>query len=228
MKRSLALILMLGLAAICSLQAAPTVIQSGLGGTGTQWNTGVNGIVPGGQTNVVLNPQHPGWSLPVGTSQWISFVNNYSPTPNAQDSCSHSISTPICNNDYVSFYQDFTAGAASTGTLYVMADDTATVTLNGNKLFTAAGPFDPNDPNLQYSHCSDAIVGCLNPQTIGIVDMAPYLVAGDNHLVFTVFQRNGTGFGLDYYAEVVPEPGFYGVLALGLSGLALAIRRKRA
>ena len=77
------------------------------------------------------------------------------------------------------------------------------------------------------THCRLlTVVGCINPDTLGTANLATYLVTGQNRLIFQVFQKAGDGFDLDN--TVVPEPGFYGVLALGLSGLCFAIRRKRS
>lgn len=42
-----------------------------------------------------------------------------------------------------------------------------------------------------------------------------------------VNSSNGDGFGLDRFGTIVPEPGFYGVLAAGFAGLAVAIRRRK-
>ena len=214
--------------AVFSLHAAPTIINSGTGGV----NTGVNGtFTPGGPAPGGAVANTPvglvsGWSAALGTSSWVSFTSNNTPTPPDQSPCG---GASICNNDYVSFYHDFTlAGSTFTGsTLDVMADDTAGVYINGHQLWAANGPY--NAITNSYTTCSNIPVGCLNPLTLGHADISTWLRSGTNSLVFEVFQRNGAGFGLDYSASVVPEPGFYGVLALGLSGLCLAIsRRKRS
>lgn len=234
MKRSLALLLMLGLVAICSLQAAPTIISSG---SGTGVHTGVDVDTtpialpgdPGGTANFLVGinkPSSSGWDHPLGTSQWITFDINGDGTPtksSGQANCG--AGSTICNNDFVNFYEDFTASANSTGILQVMADDTAAVWVNGNKVFAENDPYSTGGNT--YNTCSNVAIGCLNSGTVGTVNLAGLLVDGTNRIVFQVFQRNGTGYGVDYYAEVVPRPGFYGVLALGLSGLCFAIRRKR-
>ena len=238
MKQLLVGFLMLGLA-VMSLQAAPTIISSG-GGIG--FNTGVQsgsavptGLLAGtppssGNTNYQVTTNIPvssGWQSPVGTSQWITFLSSGdgTPTPLGQTACG---TAPICNDQYVNFYQDFSlSGSGFSGTLQVMADDTAAVWVNGNPVFAANVPWATSG---DYTTCSNSAIGCLNPSTVGTVNLASYLNSGANRIVFQVFQRNGDGFGLDYSASIsnVPEPGFYGVLALGLSGLCLAFRRKRS
>ncbi len=223
-----------------SVTAGPLIVKSGTGSYGTQYNTGVNGTnltdgtSPGsGGANVTLNPVHSGWSPAPGGSEWISWINDFSPTPNGQNTCEIG-STPtlngtakICNGQYVTFYHEFSlSGSSFAGSkLEVLADDTAGVWLNGASLFTAAPPF-PTDP---YTTCAGQPIGCIAPQNLGVSTnvFSNALQAGNNVLVFQVWQRNGTGFGLSYSASIVPEPGFYGALALGLSGLYLAVRRRR-
>ena len=214
-----------------NLHADSLLIQSGTISYGSQDNTGVNGAVSGGEANMVLTPPHPAWAAAVNTSQWISFVNNYSPTPGGQDPCTHSAGTPICNGDYVDFFATFTlTGAASySGILQVMADDTAGVWLNGVSLFPAVGPYTGSYPD-SYNTCADVAVGCeLNTEGIASVT-GSMLHDGVNTLEFQVWQRDGTDFGLDYSMSLssVPEPGFLWPVAAGFGAvLAFGAGRTR-
>lgn len=231
MKRFIIAFVVLGLAVVSSLQAGPTIIASG---SGTGYFTGINvapvlsGAVPGttAPPYLITNniPSSTGWNNPIGTSKWVTFDSTGTGTPTTsagQDAC---VGT-ICNDQFVSFYEDFTASVSSFGTLKVMADDTAAVWVNGNKVIAENTSWTVAN---NYATCSNSAIGCLNPDTVGTVNLAGLLVNGQNRIVFQVFQRSGTGYGVDYYGSVVPEPGFYGVLALGLSGLCFAIRRKRS
>uniref|UniRef100_Q01XI8 Ice-binding protein C-terminal domain-containing protein n=1 Tax=Solibacter usitatus (strain Ellin6076) TaxID=234267 RepID=Q01XI8_SOLUE len=229
------LVSMLGLAGVSISQAAPTTINSA-GGVGN--NLGLNVactglcLSPGGplpaspKANFTINnniPVSSGWSNPFTGSSWITFLSSQTgtPTPTGQTACG---GAPICNNDFVTFYQDFTAsGPDLAGTLKVMADDTAAVWINGVLAFAANGPYDPI--NNTYLTCSNIPVGCLNPTTVGTANFTAN--NGANRIVFQVYQRDGSGYGLDYQISTVPEPGFYGALALGLSALCFAFRRKR-
>ena len=226
-QRFLIACLLAGIAAT-DLCADTLLIQSGGNSVGTQYNTGVDGAVAGGEANVVLTPPHPAWAPAINTSQWVSFLNNYSPTPGGQDACTTGVTDPICNGDYVIFYQTFTLSNAASysGLLQVMADDTAGVWLNGQSLFSAVGPYTGQYPD-SYATCADVPVGC-EASTAGVVSInGAMLQSGVNTLEFQVWQRDGTGFGLDYSMTLsdVPEPGLEGVFGAGLS-LLLAFRRK--
>lgn len=211
-----------------SANAALIDLQSGNVSGG--WRGAINDGTEAGQTlqQVDLVPFHPAWTALV-TGTWVSFMNDYSPTPPSQDPCAGS---PICNNDFVLFSHSFdlTGYSNLSGLLRVTADDTADVWLkNANgitNLFTA-GPAYPTDP---YITCYSGIVGCVDG-TVGQVALDGFLDDGVNTLYFKVFQRNGTGFGLNYTAaidgvRVVPEPTMLFLLGAGLVGVATRLRRR--
>jgi hypothetical protein len=159
---------------------------------------------------------NPAWAAPLSGSSWISYANTGNP------------STPgfivVPNGTDVTFTQIFDLTGTITGaSLDVLADDTASVWLNGMELASA---------NLggSYPTCSSLPIGCLTG-TMGIftfADLQPYLVDGENTLSFDVYQEAGSSYGLDYAGTITttPEPATLMLLVLGLFGIALKARRR--
>ena len=159
---------------------------------------------------------NPSWAGPLAGSSWISYANTGNP------SAPGFIVVP--NGTAVTFSQSFNLTGTITGAwLDVLADDTASVWLNGVELASA---------NLggSYPTCSSLPIGCLTG-TMGIFNFAelqPYLVDGTNALSFVVYQEAGSSYGLDYSGAVTtaPEPGTLLLLAMGMMGIALTTRRR--
>jgi hypothetical protein len=168
-----------------------------------------------GQTNsngaTVPISQNSAWANPLPGSSWVSYAST------GNTSAPGFVQVP--NGTIVSFFDSFNlAGAATSGTLAVMADDSATVLLNGVVLIGET------TLNNTYAICSDFGVGCLQPT---ILDLPVSLLrSGANTLEFNVAQRNGSSFGLDYVGSIVdpvstPEPSTTPSLVLGLGALVL-------
>jgi hypothetical protein len=167
-----------------------------------------------GSATQVISP-NPAWATALAGSSWISFANTGSPSAPGF--------VVLPNGTAVTFTNTFDlTGNITSATLEVLADDTASVWLNGVELASA---------NLggSYPTCSSLPIGCL-ASTMGVLTFAqlqPYLVDGTNSLSFVVYQEAGSSYGLDYAGTIsTPEPGTMMMLATGLLGLAFTARRK--
>jgi PEP-CTERM motif len=158
---------------------------------------------------------NPAWAAPLAGSSWISFANTGDPSAPGF--------TVLPNGTAVTFSETFNLYGTITGAnLNVLADDTASVWLNGVEL--ASGNLGGS-----YPTCSSLPIGCLT-STMGSFDFAqlqPYLQDGTNTLSFVVYQEAGSSYGLDYAGTVTtPEPGSLPMLGAGLIGIVFTTRRK--
>ena len=186
-----------------------------LGSVGTATNSGQSNS--NGST-VAISP-NSNWAPALSGTSWVSFGL----TGDTQDP-GFSV---VPNGTVVSFYDVFNVpGVATGGSLTVMADDSATVILNGVTLVGEASA-----SGNTYAICSDFGIGCLRPTTFDLPTSV--LKTGSNTLEFQVAQRNGVSFGLDYSGFVTdpvatPEPGSGILLGLGLLAMAVfGLRRRR-
>jgi hypothetical protein len=148
----------------------------------------------------------PAWAPALGGSSWISFAN----------------AGEVPNGTGVTFTDTFNlSGPVAGATLRVLADDTASVIVNGTTIFAA-------NLNGSYPTCSSVPIGCLT-STEGVFTLAqlqPYLNVGSNTISFTVYQEAGDGYGLDYSGSfttgtaTVPESGTFVLVGCGFIGLA--------
>jgi hypothetical protein len=169
--------------------------------------------------NTIAVAPNSEWAAPLSGSSWVSF------------GLSGDMSTPgffvVPNGTIVSFFDVFNiSGTPSGGIITVMADDSASVILNGVTLMAEA-PMTGNT----YATCSDFGIGCLVPVTINLPTSA--LQTGSNTLEFDVAQRMGGSFGLDYSGYVTepastPEPGSAMLLGLGLLMVTVFVTQSKS
>lgn len=170
----------------------------------------------GSGSTYVITPDHV-WAAPLaapnGTaSSWVSDV-----TTTTKNSPVGSI---------VIFTETFTlTGDPSLyiGSITVLADDSASVSLNGHQLRAV-------NPN-QGTNCANAPIGCLTSTQLTIALPSADFVAGANQLSFGVRQGVAdTPFGLDFAGAVsnAPEPGTLGAFGLGMLVLAISVARARS
>lgn len=162
----------------------PGVINTPIFG-GPSYNVGTGGV----------------WAAPTGTSNWVSN------SPNAYPG--GSVAPPSGVYVYSTTFFDMNP-LQSTGTLTLLADDTASVFLNGTLIEAPAA-------STAAVHCDVGTPNCITPTTFDLTGF----VQGTNTLTFGVYQEHGAAEGLDFSGSVnstavTPEPG---TLFLFLTGL---------
>ncbi len=186
----------------------------------------VNSVDPGSIT--VIN-EHPAWGdvsddagLASGTAKWISYDDTGQPrTVTAPNASSRTI-----GDETAHFRRTFSTGAAGDFNLWILADDTATVTLtdSSNNVTTIEtaflGQLDPCAPG-----GSGIPIGCVED------DMGIYALnlAKDTYtLDVYAFQTGGSPFGVQYaFAYAVPEPATWIMMILGFGLVAVRLQKKR-
>jgi hypothetical protein len=167
---------------------------------------------------IAISP-NTSWATALTGSSWVSFADT--------GNTSAPGFVTVANGTVVSFFDTFNiAGTPTGGTLTVMADDSATVLLNGVNLMSEA-----SSTGNTYATCSNFGIGCVSPTTITLP--ASVLLSGSNTLEFEVAQRAGYSFGLDYIASItdpssVFEPASGLLVALGLVALSVVGLRRKA
>jgi hypothetical protein len=207
--------LMVAALSCAQLEAAPITFHSGDGGD-----------IANGSAAVLIDP-HPLWgdvSAPAGllpeTARWISYTDTgygrlVAPNADSRD----------LGHQTAVFSRTFDLLSASSLSLWVLADDTATVRLFGpggylKTLFTAyPGQVDPCAPG-----GTGAGLGCVQADMGWATESN--LEAGSYTLEVNAFQTNGNVFGAQYAGTITPVPEPTTLLLMGAGVGALAIRRR--
>jgi hypothetical protein len=177
------------------LEAAPITFYSGDGGDL------VNGLA------AVTITAHPAWGdvspymgLAPWTARWISFADTGVDGSIAPDAPNRNL-----GNQTAVFSRTFDVMNGGFFSLWVLADDTATVTLTGSNgyystlLSAYMGQVDPCAPG-----GTGAGLGCVLAD-MGHVTVAN-LAAGTYTMAINAFQTNGLTFGAQYVGQYSPAP----------------------
>lgn len=157
-------------------------------------------------------------SMPTGQTTWTNALpgsfyvsNNPGDGPGGSN---------VEANGTYAYTSTFALGSgAFGGTLSLLADDTATIKLNGFTIFSG-------NTTSGYPHCSTAVPNCLTVDTAQLY--SNMFVKGVNTLEIDLVQGGSDRLGVDFSGSVVPtpEPNSLMLLGTGLAGSAGAFLRK--
>ena len=173
-------------------------------------------------TSFTLVSVTPVWAPAIPGSSWVGISAVAGPT-----------GTVNPQFGIYTFTVDLGSGLAGySGSIGVLADDTASVSLNGTLLMGFGGGLD--------GHCESTGIDCLTVTNVVLPGAA--FSAGDNLLTFQVLQAGGgpagaTGdpSGLDFAGSIsngpglpgVPEPSTLFLLGTGLIGSAVFLSQRK-
>jgi hypothetical protein len=191
-------------------------IFSGVDLTGrSEWNNRT-------RANVVIRPHpEPAWKAPTLGGKWISYTLS-GEGQQVVENATMSDGFPSPFSVTAIFYRSFTLpGPVTSGGVWVWADDTAAVFVDGISRYPL-----PNPP-IRGGWCSTTGIGC-QPSRGAFIDLSG-LGAGPHTLEIQAYQLWGDTFGVLYEGriEVVPE-GSTLIITAAATVLLLARHRKKS
>lgn len=151
------------------------------------------------------------WTAPGANSVWVSNNPGSGPTG--------SVTLPAGTYSYTTTFNTL-VGNSYTGSIWLLADDTADVIFNGHTL-VALGSLGSD------KKCADTGPNCTTPTLITLP--SAFFLTGLNTLQFDLTQAISYA-GLDFYGSAtgspIPEPGTLFLLGTGLIGTAGLLMRR--